>query len=294
MRDGIETLRRVMPYAKVAQYYRDLISGRLEPRGDTLQESVENWKSANRGSGYNYDFYGAGSDEMLGRLNSGYDFPPGNLPDMPVDLTGTGPRWTFNDSEGDYLHEEFMSGESDYYVERQIAESKPGIYLHVECSFVCDTPHETVSQYGQWVGATVAAIQGSGYDVALRLTSTLDSLYEEEAGKRAEIVVQVTRFGEVLLPRDFAVLFSPGGYRHLIFLAKMIPGEEIIAPAGTDKRSAELVTPSGGLGTPIMSHGWGVEFDADARILHFTPDSHGSPFPEEFMSATLREVQEQF
>jgi hypothetical protein len=169
--------------------------------------------------------------------------------------------------------------------------------MHVEVTFSSGISHEQITAYGKWVGSAIAAIQAQGYDIALRITCTVTSLYDEEARFRHETAIQVTRFGEQLLARDYAVLFSPGGYRHLLFVAQCIPGEEPVVPAGVEpsEYGEKLVTPSSGLGHCIYSMDWGVEFDPEERILHVTcSQTTGGEFPEEAMNENLREVQEQF
>ncbi len=284
-----ETKRRVVSFAHVCRWYRDLRSG-VKVKGSVMKKR----QAAAQG---NDQWTGASGSEMQDRLDRGYDFPLGNLPELPIDLEGRGPRWKFNDGEGDYLHEEFLAGEADFYVDRIPEESKPGIYVHAEVTFSAGINHSTITAYGKWVGAALAAIQAMGHDVALRITCTVTDLYVQESGFQHETAVQVTRFGEKLLARDYAVLFSPGGYRHLLFVAQCIPGEEPVVPVGTEPSDygKKLVTPNYGLGHCLFNMDWGVEFDPDQRILHFTCSQTGSGgFPEESMDEMLKEVQETF
>lgn len=278
--------RRVIPFAALADFYREVTTDRRKIRQSQLRRQVSEWK---RGKGT--FLADTSADQVNDWLANGYDFEPGSLPEMPVN-DATAPTWRSNDEDGDYLHEEFLAGEADFYMDRVEEQTRPGIYLHVEVAFSGGIPGETVKQYGLWVGRAVAAIQSAGFDVALRITSTVDSLYPHEPG-RHQTAVQVSRFGEVLLPRDYAVLFTGGGYRHLLFAAKMMCGEVPIKPEGFEGEYKTLVPAREGLGMPYRRD-WDVSFDAESRILSVSCNSRSSHFPERAMDDQLREVQAKF
>lgn len=229
------------------------------------------------------EWYGASQDSILTRLAHGYDFPAGISGTMiPTESTGYGPAWRWNETDGDYEHEVFLGGEPACFHDRRIEQAKPGIEVNVECSFVCDTKAETVTAYGAWVGAAVAAIEAGGYDVALCLTSTVRNLYRQEEGVTNETAIRVSRFGEPVLSRDYAALFAPGGYRHLIFAAKTIPEIE------------EDLRCSYGLGTVIHGQGWNVSFDDESRTLEIGCSSMGAEFDAESMTQMLNEISQGF
>lgn len=268
------TISHVHSWADVAAFYRRF-AREPAPAGSGLATLTPLWDGG---------WSGGTREDVLRMLDQGYDFPAEYAQDFPVSVDGSGPRWRWNDEDGDYEHELFLAGEADYYLDRRLEPGKPGVYVHCELWFTSATTNETLAAYGQWVGAAVRAIQAMGYDVALRVTSTANGIWSGPGlnpSQRHQTAIQVTRFGEQLLARDFSALFTEPGLRHLIFGAMSIP--EIEYPK---------VQTNSSYGTLIRGQGWGVEWDEDARVLSFTCQSHGAEFPAEDMTAMLKEATE--
>lgn len=223
---------------------------------------------------------GATPDEIIDRLENGYDLPPMPMDGAPAALESTRPRWRWSDNpDGEYQHDAFLNGEADYYLSRDRQGPKPGVNIEVHMSWAAMVNAETLAQYARFVGTAIAAIQAQGFDVALATVSRVKDLYPREP--KSAIHVQVTRFGQTVLTHDFAALFSPGAYRHLIFSAKC----QRYAEDGTQ--------PKPGLGMTEKTD-WNVTYDADTRTLTIQNNQQGRTFPEADMTAKLHKAIERF
>lgn len=276
-RSRVKAERRVYELHEVYRHYLSVVDGEITLSAAGSEDLAGGWRGESSWGG---DFYGATADEIRKRISGGFDFDASMAPDVPAEVGGEGPRWTWSEFDGEYEHEVFLSGEPACYLDRRVDQAKPGINVDVAYMFCADINAETISAYGQWVGGLLTAIETQGYDVALTVTSTLDNLYGDN--KRQETAIRVSRFGEPLVMRDYAVLFSPGGYRHLMFAAKTIAEVE------------EGLNTVGGLGRVIPGDGWGVDYDEEARCVAITAGSLSGQFPVEDMNAMLKDVQARF
>jgi hypothetical protein len=273
-----KTHRRTYAYADLIEFYRAYMLADKPPPMPACSCTEKHRASVRQGG----HWAGRPAHEFAPILDAGVDLDPGEQAVLPVALDGEGTAWRWNDQDGDYDHAEFLSGEADYYLDRRIEPGKPGIYVHVEDWWVAGTSGETIAAYGSWVASAVAAIQSQGFDVALTVTASANDIVDGERG-RSEFSVVVKRFGEQLIARDFAVLFTHEGFRHLMFTSYCMP--EIFEPG---KRTGHY------LGTIIRGVHYSVEFDPDTRVLHISNDSSGATFPAEDMSTMLREVRGEF
>jgi hypothetical protein len=273
--DGV--YRRRYDWADVARHYELHVTGQAEPpAGSTLADLM----SELRGKRVR-QFYGRQPKQVLRDLREGRDFPASAYANLPAEYEGEGPAWRFNDEDGDYQHDLLLSGEPNFYLDRRQEPARLGLHVHAEISFVWSTDTETIGQYGAWVGGALRGIMDQGYDVALAVTCNLDGTIAGENG-RHEWIIQVTHFGELLQPKDYAVLFSPEGFRQIMFAMMSIP------ECREGKRT------SGSYGTVITGQGWGADWDQDDRVLRLTCNSMGGAFPADDMNQALTDLMPGF
>jgi hypothetical protein len=274
---------RKYAWADVQDVYRTLPDTKLPATAREMDGLRSDWEySATDG----HPFYEMSRETVLRKLDEGHDLPDvESPPDVPADtFEGVGRVWRWNDSEGDYEHELWLAGEAECYLDRRLERGRPGLYVHAEVSFGGGTSPKVISEYGQWVGAAIQAIQSAGFDTSLSVTSTVDALFNDP-NLRTSTAIQVNDFGEELVARDYGILFTAAGYRHLIFCAKMIP------------ELRDGLTGRSGLGICVHGHGWNVDYDPDDRVLTFGCASTGmgtNAFPADEMSAMLADVGEHF
>lgn len=265
--------RRRYDWADVARHFEFHATGQATaPSGSTLESLIDSLPRDKK-----HHFYGRTVDEVIHDLRYGREFEAGAYANLPQELEGEGPAWRFNDEDGDYQHDLFLSGEPDFYLDRRQEPAKLGLHIHAEVSFVWSTATSTIQAYGAWVGGALRAIQDRGYDVALAVTCNLKNTIGGERG-RHETIIQVTQFGETLIDKDYAVLFTAEGFRQIMFAALSIP----------EVREGKRTSRS--YGTVISGQGWGADWDPDDRVLRFSCNSMGGAFPHEDMDALLADL----
>ncbi len=224
----------------------------------------------------NGGWMGATSEQMLNWIESGYTFNDVDSDLLPDATEGEGTKWHFTDDsmDAEYQYDLDEQGELEYYLRRDRVESKPGISLRVGMGFHSGIQPKPVNDYGVWVGSLIASLEGQGYDLEIELFSHSERLIRGEA--KTENVVEVTKFGEITMFSDFSAFFSPGGYRHLNHLVKMLQGE-----------NGKHINDS--IGTPI-SKGYGISWNPDTRVLEIEC-GRDRTFPADMMNDLLRKVE---
>jgi hypothetical protein len=258
--DGFVT--RYYDWAEIAGYYREFTAGEsYDSSWDasgavdrTLRDRERTWT-------------GATCDEIIERLDGGYDLPALDGVATPASLEAEKARWRWTDNpEGEYQHDSFLNGEADYYVLRDRPGPKPGVNIEIEMTFNAGVDHETVGQYGTFVGQAIRAMQAQGYDVAVTLTSKARGQINGES--KTDTHICVSRFGEIVFANDWSAIFSPGGYRHLFFCAYILPGLE----------QGQNVSSSLGSAAPNKTE-FDIGFDRDSRTIKIDCDPNASTFP---------------
>lgn len=277
--------RYTVSWQELQDMYRYIVTTNDTSKlGGTLGRLSRSWKEGE-------SFYGAmNAAELLEKFNTGY-MPKEwtKTRSLPMDLGGKGEDWLWNEDEGDYHHDEFISGESDFYIDKHIVDSKPGLTIEVDLTFSSFVSTDTLMKYGKWVGSALASVQSMGYDVRLRASSYVDDLLYRDVTSSSEFVIEILDFGQQNIPRDYAILFTDNGYRHLFFALYASYNSDYFM-GRTGRKSVPVCE---GLGHPRRA-GWGVEWDSDRRVLHVTCDSGAASFDEDMMFNMLKEASESF
>jgi hypothetical protein len=277
-----------MPDGSVARFYSlaDVQSAYIEATTDRTVDGIAVDAESSPALDYcvrswtdNPEWTGATDAEVREWIRRGYDLPtlPDDVPRPAADLSEK-PRWRRSDDpEGEFQYDDFLNGEPEYYLARDRVGPKPGINVEVGFSFACNVSVDVPVAYGEWVGSALRAIQAQGYDVALSMVNRVTGNFQGRYDQEDETHIVCSTFGQTKLAVDWSILWSPAGFRHLMFLAKCLPDF---------RESVESV--STGLGLP-QNPGWGVEWAGDTRTLRFTVGE--GRFPAHDMTAKLTELQ---
>ena len=124
----------------------------------------------------------------------------------------------------------------------------------------------------------------SGYDLTVDVWIRLDDLFEgQDYSMRSNVLMRVKRENEVSDFNGWNVIFSPTGYRHVVFTAKLVAGDKI------GKRA------SGYLGSTIQSN-WDLSYDPETSTLRINANQRGdrmfggSEFPKDELNAKAVEL----
>lgn len=182
------------------------------------------------------------------------------------------PRW--NDCEGDFRYDLFVSGDDNHFCEWTKREATPGLTVEFSTGFSAHVSAKTIAAYMRWICQALIAIENAGIDAAI---------YAVNSGNRrlrgsndiAKYRIEVKREGERNDFTTWSALFSPGSYRQLGFFTF-----HLMADYFND-------APTQGYGTPI-SKGWDVRWNRETKTLEITHQGiHENGFPERDMTEAL-------
>jgi hypothetical protein len=244
---------------------------------------MQEWADADATSRYEWgcgvdpDGSTSQADIVIERMRSG--FPLDALTEanaVPAAIQGlkSQPRMT-EDTEGEYQHDLYESGETEYYIERLPSPALIGVKVEASMSMSSGTPNHAVAAYGEWIGQLIKALKTQGFDVGLTTFSRSRDLYKDE--RYSENHMEVIEPGQTSIERDWSGLFAPSGYRHLNFWMKMA------------RNRAENTRINDALGYPEGA-AWGIEFHPDTRTLRVTNPSTFRTFPAEQLTAEVKEL----
>src|SRR5512139_830082 len=256
--EGVKTYR--YDWHRIRTEYRDLVTGKKKAKKAKLRELVERWKYAQDGD----RFYGCSSETMLKYLAQGFELEQ-MRGDAAPRTDAPSPEWRFNDVEGEYDHDLFMSGEPDYYLDAEIEDIPVGVRLAVGYGFNAGTNAQVIAEYASWIGAVIRSLEHRGFNLEIVLEYQGADRYEGSYGAVNHQIV-VSKFGEINLGSDWSALFSEGAYRHLGWLTYALPAE--------DKHERSL---SSGMGRST-SRRFAVTFDKESRTIRTRTDAHGRSF----------------
>lgn len=241
-------------FGDVAARYNDLTTGKAIPYDDVMSTKVYEWREDTR-TGWS----GASAAEMREWISNGYE------PDIPFDPPIVVPTenttthvgsWT-DDPLGEFDQVLYDLAEPECYYQEEQRRFLGGIVVRVETTFASTVKATVPAAYGQWCAAVVKAIMAKGYDVNLTVFRVSRDMYGREVGPTLDEVI-LKKFGEPVSFRDFSAMFSPGGYRHLMFLSYLMTAE------------ANGYKPNRSFSRSLTDdHKWGMNWDADTRTLEF-------------------------
>jgi hypothetical protein len=278
--DGLEI--REYDWREIRQTYRELVGSEKAPEipyDSRLSDLVDEWRTARSGG-----WSGATGKQMLGWLASGYQCPKIPKSQRPDMLDGHRARWRWTDdpSRGQYQHEAAMTGDPSCYLARDRRRSTAGIRVEIGTVFSSGIRAATVAEYGRWVGSVLRTLEAAGYDLDVSVVADTEGLYGHGSDARTfRAKIKCSSFGKRTLFRDWSALFSPGGYRHLCFMAWTLPERE----KGHAKANYGL-----GHGTISSATAWTVDFEQSTRTLSMIPKYTGNDFPMDDMTRQLAEA----
>lgn len=245
-------------------------AGFKDPKATSI---IDMWRNNERLS-----FYTIGSEEMVKRLDQGYTYKGEidtvGLPSVEYER----PRWTYSENpEGDFDYDLYIMGEAEYFRNRPKRLSLGGISLWVEYDFSGGVSEKTIAKYGEFVGRVIENLQKRGHDIEISLILKSRHTYTDKKSKSDTFEILLSKFGEKVMAHDWSAIFSPGGFRHFMFLSLMMGGRQ-------DGRKL-----TSGLGAPA-GNAWKVDWDAKLRRIHIGVNCHDSNFPAEDMTAQFEKL----
>lgn len=135
----------------------------------------------------------------------------------PVHVVAAAPRKrTRWQEEGDDLDiSRAWSGDPTPFSRRE-AGVKAGITIVARMGFSASTPAQILSDYGQWLGQLTSGYMAAGHDIELSAEFAWEGLYTR-GPKHVIHRLMLKKFGQQSDYASWSALFSPTGFRHLVF-----------------------------------------------------------------------------
>lgn len=163
-------------------------------------------------------------------------------------------RRTYNDLDGNLNLDRLYSGEEKFFEKKVKRTAKPGMTINVEYAFAAMVNAEDIQKYGAWVAGFCGSLEKQGYDLEVNVDSILDGLFRGDRGRITTRCI-VKKRGQKSRFHSWSCLFSPTGYRHIMFHAYHVAGAKIGK------------TPNSSLGMTIGGRKWAVEYDKDSNTV---------------------------
>ena len=192
------------------------------------------------------------------------------------------PQWA-EEPDGDLDMGRLYGGYDNPYMVPAEADKKPGLRVMIEFAFACGVNAATIEKYGAWVAGLLGSLESSGYDLTVDLWIPLDNLFVDSRGRRDNVLIRVKRENEVSDFTEWSGIFSPAGYRHVGFCAKLVAGDKV----GTQAESSLGYTHAGQ---------WDLDYDKTNSILkiHCNQQGHGmyggNAFPTESLNKKAQQI----
>jgi hypothetical protein len=260
----------IIDWPKLREIYLGLIDGSKQP-SDVVKRDHNAKHLAMHLKGWTTDWkwYGASGQEMKTWINSGFHVP--GIENANPDLIPHRKRRRMRFGEEGELQVDLALSGYDYpFLEWEKRERKPGMRLEIAVSFSAITNASVIAQYQRWIAQAISTLEETGYDLEVNLSNEVDNSWMRSYG-REKTMIRVKRENEAIDFAQWSALFSPGAFRHLMFLAKIIGADE----AGQDADH--------GLGSPIGLD-WKVTLDEITSTLSIRNPTAPSSFPEAAMS----------
>src|SRR5262252_9367655 len=115
------------------------------------------------------DWFGSSTDEMDGYLTEGFFVEGLESLDTSTIPVRKRKRIRYNDSEGEFRYDLFMSGDDNYFADWTKRESIPGMEVLIAWGFSGGVPARTIEQYNRWILRALIAIEAAGVDCSISM-----------------------------------------------------------------------------------------------------------------------------
>jgi len=220
-------------------------------------------------------------DQMLGWLKNGYKTEAfQDLHEMSPPMRKR--RKMIYQDEGEIQVDLALSGYDQPFLAWTKRESAPGLSIDVVMVFSAFVSSDVIADYQRWIARALYTLETEGIDLEVNLATINGGPFSDRnRDENVTVRVNVKKEQEASDFNRWSVMFSPGGYRGLVFMA------QTLGAMHHDK------VMNSGYGA-VRSKKWDIEFNPETRKMRITCDAAGSRFPAEEMSAKLRAILQQF
>lgn len=227
---------------------------------------------------YDFDpFMGQAPATTCDHLRNGYR--PENIFDVSErNHVAKKPRFVYDECEGEVDVGMLLAGSDEPFLNIERREGKPGLRLELDFAFLGSVNAKQLALYGEWIAGLIAGLEASGFDLEVFITSSRETRCYSSGYDFFTNRIQVKKFGEKSNFTEWSALFSPGGYRHLIWTAATMCTPEF--PVPFEMRVESSASRSAG----VCEAKW----DAEKRLITTTTDHHRGRIDPEALTETVR------
>jgi hypothetical protein len=276
-----------IPYPELVRFYHAATKSatdaaaelKFAPRSSSrLDELARNWRS-NRG------FYGGTIDEVKNYMRDGYRVGQLNgelLPGVLRTREGTARRgqWLWQEHGDDVDVGLALSGDPDCFRSFEQAPTLGGLNVVALFAFSSNTDFNIIAQYGGWIARLLGTCQTAGISPSLTIDQYGRGVTSQDV--TSLIRVKVKNENDALDWRRYSVLFSPPGFRHLLFAALCrATGPKHLIPGDTASHLGSPLSPSGT---------WDLAWDSSTRTVTCWGPTSPRSFDPDHMTNKLIET----
>lgn len=191
-------------------------------------------------------------------------------------------RFVFVD-EGDEFHVDMALSGMDIFMSKFTKRDEfPGIAIDAEIGFTAGTDASVLNAYYVWLCRVAFSIESAGIDSEITLHYEGRRMIASDMHSIYKTVVRVKKENEQTDFLSWSAMLSPASLRGLMFLAGTLQAESLGKKVwrGHGNRST-------------MNTDWSVSYDPDTRTISVSCPWHADIFPEEKMTAMLRNALKQ-
>lgn len=236
-----------------------------------LQAKLNDWRKYDAA-----EFSGATGAEMESNLVNGFIVPGLSEFDSNAIPVRKRQRPRFNDCEGDFRHDLFLSGDENHFIDWTKRETMPGVSVEISMGFRASTPAEVINEYNRWILQALVAFETAGVETSVSIYNRGTSRFVESSGA-TEYFIEVKREGERNDFTDWGAILGPGSYRILGFFTIILAAENNGCKCNS------------GFGSSATKE-WGVEWNRHERKLQIKQPHTAMHFPEAEMTQQLNKA----
>lgn len=267
--------------------YPELREGYLKSFGGNASAYLKNptnishWRNLEDGRRSPGNWAGSTNDEMLKWLQIGYMVPGLSGVENTL-MSGAPKRKLIFAEEGDeMLLDLAWSGVEECFITWERRATKPSLKVEISIAFSAVVDAKMINDYQLWVAQMLQTIDAFDIDMQIDLISAGRGQWQERYDHEHTVKVRVKESGEISDYSNWSPMFSPGGFRQMMFLG-------IIKCA--DIRG---IAAASSLGSPRGCDEWAVKYDPDTSILRVTNNNRDRHFPADYMTQQFAEIMSQ-
>ena len=276
-----------LPYPELLRFYHSAVTD-ARNAGKQLNfgsRSVSRLEELARAWRTEPSFYGGTPDDVKTYMRDGYRVGQLNgdlLPGVLRTREGTARRgqWLWQESGDEVDLTLALSGDPDCFRSFEQAPTLGGLNVVALFAFSSTTDFNIIAQYGGWIARLLGTCQTAGISPSLIIDQYGQGVTNKDA--TTLIRVRVKQENDALDWRRYSVLFSPPGFRHLLFAALCrATGPTHLVPGDTASH----------LGRPLSpSDNWDLSWDPSTRTVTCWGPTAPRSFDPELMTQKLIET----